>query len=73
MAAIYRALLDEIERDGYRGARPSHRPDAAAQALDRLDDRAPWLIVARARVAVVGGGWAGCAAAVDARAPPACR
>ena len=36
MAAIYAALLDEIERDGYARARAPDRADAAAQALDRL-------------------------------------
>ena len=45
-------------------ARPPDRADAAAQALDRLEDRAPCLMPRAARVAVVGGGWAGCAAAV---------
>ena len=71
MAAIYRTLLDEIVRDGYARARPPDRAHAAAQALDRVEDSAPPLTARDApqqpHVAVVGGGWAGCAAAVDAR------
>ena len=38
MAAIYRALLDEIERDGFRVLDAAHLAHAAAQALDRLED-----------------------------------
>ena len=67
MAAIYRALLDEIERDGYR---------VLDQRIALTPLRKLWIawktrarvtrIVSAARsphVAVVGGGWAGCAAA----------
>ena len=40
MAAIYRTLLDEIERERVSRARPAHRAHAAAQVLDRVEDRA---------------------------------
>ena len=43
MAAIYRALLDEIETDGCHVLKHG-TACAAAQAVDRLDDRAPWLM-----------------------------
>ena len=36
MAAIYRTLLDEIERDGCRVLDRRIVADAAAQAVDRL-------------------------------------
>ena len=39
MAAIYRTLLDEIARDGYRVLDRRDVADAAAQAVDRVDDR----------------------------------
>src|SRR4029450_5337194 len=52
-------------------ARAQNRTDAAAQALDRMEDRASHLTEespqhgrGRLDVAVVGGGWAGCAAGV---------
>ena len=57
MAAIYRTLLEEIERDGFPVLDRAHLPHPAAQVLDRLED------VPR-RVAVVGAGYAGMAAAV---------
>jgi hypothetical protein len=61
MAAIYRTLLNELARDGYR-------------VLDRRTSLTPvrklWIAWKTSRglvtgtVAVIGGGWAGCAAAV---------
>ena len=42
------------------GPAPAHRADAGAQALDRLED-----LGLRVKVAVIGGGWAGIAAAVE--------
>ncbi|MBX3606159.1 MAG: hydroxysqualene dehydroxylase HpnE [Piscinibacter sp.] len=48
------------------GAAPTHRADAAAQALDRDEDPLAGPLVAL-RVAVIGAGWAGLAAAVEAR------
>ena len=38
MAAIYRALLEEIERDGFRVLDATHVAHAAAQVLDRLEN-----------------------------------
>ena len=38
MAAIYRTLLDEIRRDGYRVLDAPRRAHADPQALDRLED-----------------------------------
>ena len=58
MAAIYRTLLDEIGRDGFRVLDAAHLAHAAAQALDRVED------MGRARRRVVGAGYAGMAAAV---------
>ncbi len=64
MGAIYATLLDEIERANFQRAAPAHRTDAAAQALDRVEDLG--LRVTRPlRVAVIGAGWAGCAAAAE--------
>jgi hypothetical protein len=60
MAAIYRTLLDEIRRDEFPGPAPAHRADPGAQALDRLEN-----LGLRMKVAVIGGGWAGIAAAVE--------
>ena len=56
MAAIYRTLLDEIERDGFRVLDATHVAHAAAQALDRVENMDP-------SVAIIGGGYAGMAAA----------
>ena len=61
MAAIYRTLLDEIGRDGFRVLEPPHLAHAAAQVLDRMENLARGL-------AIVGAGYAGMAAAVTAAA-----
>ena len=57
MAAIYRTLLDEIARDGYLRARPADVAHAACASCGSRGRRA-------APVAIIGGGYAGCAAAV---------
>ena len=63
MAAIYRTLLDEIARDGYSVLDRRRSLTPAAQALDRLAHVARGMTRADP-VAIIGGGWAGCAAAV---------
>ena len=68
MANIYRTLLREIEADGFQRAAPAHLADAAAQAVDRVAHALARPLSCRMRVAVVGAGWAGLAAAVHARA-----
>ena len=76
MAAIYRTLLDEIARDGYRvldrriALTPLRKLWIAWRTRERPDhDAGPSERCAGPPVAVIGGGWAGCAAAVDAREP----
>ena len=67
MAAIYRTLLDEIERDGYRVLDRRIALTPLRKLWIAWKTRAPCRDAARVQqphVAVVGGGWAGCAAAV---------
>jgi len=60
MAAIYRTLLDENRRRRFPGSQAAGRPHAGPEALDRVAHLGHGLN----RVAVVGAGWAGLAAAV---------
>jgi NADPH-dependent glutamate synthase beta subunit-like oxidoreductase len=69
MAAIYRTLLDEIERDNFH---------VLTQRISLTPLRKLWLawktyvrLTSAPRVAVIGGGWAGCAAAVELARKPA--
>ena len=71
MAAIYRRLLDEIERDGFRVL--DHRIALTPLAKAWIAWKTSWPISASRgskrwrgehSVAVIGGGWSGLAAAV---------
>ena len=56
MAAIYRTLLDEIERDGFRVLDAAHLAHAAAQVLDRMENLARGVADRRRRLRRHGRG-----------------